>query len=207
MLRSRTPQAGGEALAPAEAEGPSKFLNQHIADANGNIRERTVNYDDLQLFLAGYQMPGHEAYTRRVEKAAAQVGGVHVLVNIDAEQLVRLQSRTSVVWSLTGGTGINDNPADAEHFGIAVVEAMGTGNIPVLTNRGGLQEIVAGNASHLCSTIKELAQKTYRILHLSDVEQTKLRAWAKSRSEVYGDDQFDARVIDLVYPSGDVDNN
>ena len=207
MLRSKTAPSPDQEGEPRPANGTDSSAKYRFADANGNIKTGNVNIDDLQLFLAGYQMPGHEAYTRQVERAAAMVGGVHVLVNIDAEQLVRLQSRTSVVWSLTGGTGVNDNPADAEHFGIAVVEAMGTGNIPILTDRGGLQEIVASNKSHLCSTIKELAQKTYRILHLSDPEQAKLRAWAKSRSEHYGDDQFDARVTDLVFLNGDVDNN
>lgn len=169
--------------------------------------ERTVDVNDLQLFLAGYQMPGHEGYTRQVGRAAARVGGVHVLVNIDAEQLVRLQSRTSIVWSLTGGTGVNDNPADAEHFGIAVVEAMGTGNIPILTDRGGLHELVGGNKSHLCSTIQELAKKTSRVLHLPHTEQAKLRTWARKLSDKYGDEEFDARVQDLIYLSGDVDNN
>ena len=76
-------------------------------------------------------------------------------------------SRSSVVWSLTGGIGPNDNPADAEHFGIAVVEAMSVGNIPVLRARGGLQEIVAHNSSHLCSSLEDFAQKTYQILHAS----------------------------------------
>ena len=166
-----------------------------------------VDIDRVQLFLAGYQMPGHEAYTRQVERAAAEVEGVHVLVNIDAEQLMRLQSRTSIVWSLTGGTGANDNPADAEHFGIAVVEAMGTGNIPILTDRGGLQELVGGNKSHLCSTIQELAKKTFRVLHLPDTEQAMLRTWARKLSDKYGDEEFDARVQDLIYLSGDVDNN
>ena len=69
-------------------------------------------------------------------------------MNIDAEQPMRLQSRTSIVWSLTGGTGANDNPADAEHL-VLQVEAMGTGNIPILTDRGGLQELVGGNKSLL----------------------------------------------------------
>ena len=75
---------------------------------------------------------------------------------------------------------------------------MSTGNVPVLTNRGGLQEIVAGNGSHLCSTIKQVAQRTFRILQLSELEQLKLRQWSRDRSERYGDDMFDNRVTDLL---------
>ena len=64
-----------------------------------------------------------------------QVGNVEVRINFGGAELAALMPRVSVVWSFTGGVGENNNPADSEHFGIAVVEAMSAGSIPVLVNR------------------------------------------------------------------------
>ena len=129
--------------------------------------------------------------------AAAHEEGVHVHVNINGSKLKRLMLRSSVVWSLTGGIGPNDNPADAEHFGIAVLEAMSVGNIPVLNARGGLQEIVAYNSSHLCSSLV-VRTKTYQILHASQKAKVVLRKWGRSRSELYSDNEFDLRVTKII---------
>ena len=70
-----------------------------------------------------------------------QVGNVEIRTNFGGAELAALMPRVAVVWSFTGGVGENTNPADSEHFGIAVVEAMSTGSIPVLVNRGGLREM------------------------------------------------------------------
>ena len=84
---------------------------------------------DIELFLLGYQMPGaaHVNYTNNIKMKAKQVGNVHVLVNARKQTLFRITSQASIVWSMTGGFGRSDNPADAEHFGIAVLDAMSLG--------------------------------------------------------------------------------
>ena len=61
----------------------------------------------------------------------SQVGNVKVLVNCGGGELKELLKSISIVWSFTGGVNSrkNSNPADAEHFGIAVVEALSAGNV------------------------------------------------------------------------------
>eukprot|EP00622_Pseudochattonella_farcimen_P005132 FR740684.1.p1 GENE.FR740684.1~~FR740684.1.p1 ORF type:complete len:320 (+),score=50.65 FR740684.1:42-962(+) len=115
------------------------------------------------LYLVGRQMPEarHAAYTDKVVQVAGQVGNVEVRINFGGAELAALMPRVSVVWSFTGGVGENNNPADSEHFGIAIVEAMSAGNIPVLLNRGGLREIVDRDENYLCSTLDEIAEKTF----------------------------------------------
>ena len=62
-------------------------------------------------------------------------------------QSVKILSQSIITWSLTGGFDFSakHHPADSEHFGIAVVEAMSYGCIPIFVNRGGLTEIVEKN--------------------------------------------------------------
>ena len=182
---------------------PMDVVDMSTGDGGEDGALENFREDRLKLYLVGYQMRSlkHKKYTKRVLDAAARVEGVHVQVNIDGSGLQQLMSRSSVVWSLTGGLGSNDNPADAEHFGIAVVEAMGVGNIPILRARGGLQEIVAHNSSHLCSSLQEFAQKTYQTLHASQQTQATLRKWSRSRSELYSDDEFDSRVTKIIRSS------
>ena len=119
-----------------------------------------------KLYLVGHQMPGgkHEAYTAKVKERAAKVGNVQVITNMGGAEMISLMKQVSVVWSFTGGLDSDPkhNPADSEHFGIAVVEAMSTGAIPVLVDRGGLRELVNGDPAHLSSTFDDFAFKTHR---------------------------------------------
>ena len=149
----------------------------------------------MTLYLVGHQMPGpvHEAYTDEVRALAAKVGNVEILSNIGGAQLKALMKTISVVWSFTGGVAPNENPADAEHFGIAVVEAMSAGAIPVLVDRGGLREIVNESPDHLCSSLDEFAVKTLRFFELGMAEQREQRRRARALAERFTEDQFNRR--------------
>ena len=127
-----------------------------------------------KLYLVGHQMPGekHEAYTAKVKERAAKVGNVQVITNMGGAEMISLMKQVSVVWSFTGGLDSDPkhNPADSEHFGIAVVEAMSTGAIPVLVDRGGLREIVNGDPAHLSSTFDDFAFKTHRYVECASLQ-------------------------------------
>jgi glycosyltransferase involved in cell wall biosynthesis len=63
------------------------------------------------------------------------------------------------------------NPADSEHFGIAVTEAMSAGAIPVLLRMGGLAELVPSNqVGRLVANVSDIVASTLEVLLLSDVQ-------------------------------------
>ena len=61
------------------------------------------------------------------------------------------------------------NPADTEHFGIAVTEAMSAGAIPVLLHMGGLAELVPSRrVGRLAADASEIVTSTLEVLLQSD---------------------------------------
>ena len=166
-------------------------------------REYQANSDrtlqNAQLFLVGYQMSGQKAkqYVDSIRQAAKKVDGVHILVNVSSSALKALQQKTSIVWSLTGGLAGNplegqhkNNPADAEHFGISVVEAMSAGNIPIVTKKGGLLEIMRNESNQVASSSYEMALKTKLFLTMAEQDMHRRRVWARQTSELFGDNHF-----------------
>ena len=138
-------------------------------------------------------MPRQTRYVQAVQALASKVGNVEILPNLGGAELKALMKTISVVWSFTGGVGYNDNPADSEHFGIAVVEAMSAGAIPVLVDRGGLREIVNESPEHLCSSLDDFAAKTLRFFQQGAAEQQAQRQKARALAERFTEAEFDRR--------------
>jgi len=63
------------------------------------------------------------------------------------------------------------DPADTEHFGIAVTEAMSAGAIPVLLHMGALAELVpSSHVGRLAQNSSEVVLSTLEVLSQSDAE-------------------------------------
>jgi glycosyltransferase involved in cell wall biosynthesis len=90
-------------------------------------------------------------------------GGYNVRFHTNASQreVHDLYKRSKVYWHATG-YGASD-PMSYEHFGIAPVEAISAGCVPVLINKGGLPEIVAECGGYLWNTISEVVGITSEI--------------------------------------------
>ena len=74
--------------------------------------------------------------------------------------------RARIFWH---ATGLNDDtdahPELAEHFGIATVEAMAAGCVPVVIDKGGQREIVEhGRTGFLWTTVDEMKACTLRLI-------------------------------------------
>ena len=123
------------------------------------------------------------------------VQNVKVLVGISRKRLVSVLEDSNIVWSITGmDNNEADDPADAEHFGIALLEAMSTGMIPLVLNKGGPVEIVDQFPKYLqISTVTELAESTSRLLQnsLSDLRELSERARATARDMNIFHKEFD----------------
>lgn len=73
---------------------------------------------------------------------------IELKVNIPKEELKNLYQQSSLFWHLCGLGG--KDPAETEHFGMAVVEAMQNKVVPIVFDGGGLREIVDHGQNGFC---------------------------------------------------------
>jgi glycosyltransferase involved in cell wall biosynthesis len=83
-----------------------------------------------------------------------------ICVNASRDEVRSGLARSKIFWHAMG-MDINEeeSPALLEHFGIATVEAMASGCIPIVVNKGGQREIVKhGETGFLCDSIEQFAE-------------------------------------------------
>lgn len=99
--------------------------------------------------------------------------------------------RAQIYWHATGfGEDLIRHPERAEHFGIATVEAMGAGAVPVVINAGGQKEIVEGGKNgFLWNTLEELQEKTLQLIYDEGLWQELSKA-SKERAKFFSERRF-----------------
>lgn len=105
--------------------------------------------DEWTLTLAGGSDVGR---TDEVDvlKAHAKKQPVEILENPSFSELKKLYSESTFFWSASGyGVNPSKEPNRMEHFGMAPVEAMAAGCIPILFKGGGHLEIVQDGVNGL----------------------------------------------------------
>jgi glycosyltransferase involved in cell wall biosynthesis len=132
----------------------------------------------------------NHTYFERVRQAGA---GASTLVeaNLDRARVKNLFERARIFWHATGlGEDPDAHPELAEHFGIATVEAMAAGCVPVVINRGGQPEIVQhGVTGFVWNTLDEL--RTYTQLLAEDhALWTRMSAAARARAHEFSRERF-----------------
>jgi glycosyltransferase involved in cell wall biosynthesis len=121
---------------------------------------------------------------------------IDVLLNCDLDTLNSHIGKASIYWHATGfGQDLRSHPERAEHFGIAPVEAMSAGAIPVVYALGGPAEIVQeGENGFIFSSESELVDRTFAITRFSDEVLANFRSAASTSSHRFSEEKFD---IDL----------
>jgi glycosyltransferase involved in cell wall biosynthesis len=124
-------------------------------------------------------------------RAAAGNAPIDFAVDPDAQTLSRLFERASLFWHAPGlGLDPEQFPAKMEHFGIATVEAMQAGCVPVVINRGGQPEIVRDGVDGLLwSTVVELQAAT-REAAADESRRAVLASSARQRATKYSRQAF-----------------
>lgn len=123
-----------------------------------------------ELHQAGWQLHFVGSNSRRAEardfttRLQEEARGYPVFFHFDAEleTLRGLLRRASIYWHATGyGLSADAHPDKQEHFGMATVEAMSAGVVPVVINSGGQLEIVRqGIDGFLWDDLRSLAENT-----------------------------------------------
>jgi len=128
--------------------------------------------------------------------------GADVIPNVDRALLVESYEAAKVFWHAAGfGADESSHPLDAEHFGIATVEAMAAGCVPVVVNKGAQPEIVEhGISGFLWNTPQELVAYTRRLI-LDDQHRARMSAAARARAAFFSRERFAERLFQLVNPA------
>jgi glycosyltransferase involved in cell wall biosynthesis len=176
--------------------------NQHMLITA--FRELLIYHPDATLVLAGGLAPGsvHREYLDMCRSLAVDLP---VTFQIDAErdEISALMESSSIYWH---GAGFDVDPElypeRCEHFGISLVEAMGSKLIPVVVGNGGPDEIVQfGVNGFKYQTVESLVRRTRLVFDLNDQNREMMRKAVRARFEEYFRFDFDAAWISLALKS------
>ena len=120
-----------------------------------------------RLNLIGFctMIPKEVAYLEELRRAARNLP-VTFVVNADRDVVLRHLAEARLFWHTTGlSDRETTDPSKMEHFGIATVEAMLAGCVPLAPAHGGQVEIVEhGSSGYLCRNTEELVEYSVRLV-------------------------------------------
>jgi len=120
--------------------------------------------NDWKLILAGGLLHGQSSYKDLEAKFSDK--RITLLSNPTFDEISHLYGKAAIYWH-AAGFGINTKlePEKAEHFGIATVEAMSAGAVPVVYEAGGQKEIVSDSQDgYFWRTVNDLVEKTHHLM-------------------------------------------
>lgn len=128
-------------------------------------------------------------------REAGEACGATVEANLERPRVRSLFEQARVFWHATGfGQDTDARPELAEHFGIATVEAMAAGCVPVVVDKGGSREIVShGINGFLWRTLDELKAFTFRLAQ-DDGLWHQMSAAARARARDFAGERFVQRL-------------
>jgi glycosyltransferase involved in cell wall biosynthesis len=121
--------------------------------------------DGWRLVLIGGCSPEHREYAMEVRRAAEGLP-VEVRLSAPGEFVDASLAAASIYWHAAGlNSDLLEHPDRAEHFGIAPVEAMSAGAVPVLFAAGGPAEVVQHDVNGLLyASIEDLVDQTRALI-------------------------------------------
>jgi glycosyltransferase involved in cell wall biosynthesis len=140
----------------------------------------------------------HQAYLNRIRDAAAGYP-ISIHPDISRAELESLYCQASIFWH---AAGYNEDerrwPERSEHFGIATVEAMCAGCIPVVIAKAGQNEIInPGVNGYSWTTLDELRTNTLKVIY--DPERARsLREGATKTSALFSYQAFSDKLTELL---------
>lgn len=154
---------------------------------------------DWKFVLAGGLSDEASArdYSERLRQSAEGLP-IEFRTNVSATELNELFSSSRFFWHAAGFEVPKDQPEKMEHFGIATVEAMSAGCIPIVYRAGGQEEIIQdGLNGFFWTSTAELVDRTLSLLN-DDQQSAKISKAATERSYEFGKDRFAEKLLALV---------
>jgi len=158
-------------------------------------------YTSWKLVLAGgsYQSEQNNSYLNYL-KDISKGFPIEIYVNPSFTELREIYAKSKIYWH-AAGYGVNENihPEETEHFGITIVEAMASGLVPVVVNKGGIPEIVTnGINGYLWDSFEELISKTELLFESPELVKT-LSIESQKASTKFSKEVFQKQFVDLIY--------
>jgi glycosyltransferase involved in cell wall biosynthesis len=138
------------------------------------------------------------SYLALVQEAARDLP-VEFAVNAERAAMCSQLAKAKIFWHTAGlYDNEQDKPYKAEHFGIATVEAMRAGCVPVVIASGGQREIVReGLDGFLCADLPGLIETTKAVAN-NEALLAGLAEQARSRSRNFSGEAFERRMREIV---------
>jgi glycosyltransferase involved in cell wall biosynthesis len=142
--------------------------------------------------------PDDDAYFQQV--AATALGGpVSVQANLPRAAVRALLTRARIFWHGAGlDADLESHPERAEHFGIATVEAMAAGCVPVVFDAGGQPEIVEHGVSGFLWKHRDELRSYTRLLAADEALWARMSAAAQAAAQKFSRQRFVREMSELA---------
>jgi glycosyltransferase involved in cell wall biosynthesis len=162
------------------------------------FKTHKTQFKSWRLILAGAALVQDKDYVQKLKKAIGRAP-IEIHENISFSLLSNFYGKAKIYWHAAGfGEDVVAHPEKAEHFGIATVEAMSAGCVPVVYNAGGQKEIVSdGENGFVWNDFTDLLGKT-QVLMTNQLKWEKMSAEAKKRAGEFSKERFCAHVTRLL---------
>ena len=158
------------------------------------LRDAGWSYDCMGAFS---KSDANQAYFDSL-LGLAREAGVTLRTNVTRDELAERYTEAKIFVHAAGLGDPEDRPELAEHFGIATVEAMAAGCVPIVVNKGGQPEIVEHGVSGLVwNSLAEL-KECIRLVASDDSLRRRLSAAARERACRFGTDRFVREMLPLI---------
>jgi glycosyltransferase involved in cell wall biosynthesis len=170
-----------------QAKRQDVLIHEFKRMAKTNISEYLKGW---RLVLAGGTDVGGKEYFNKLKKEAEGCP-IEFLENPSFNTLRDLYGRAKIFWSASGfGIDEEREPERVEHFGISTVEAMATGCVPLIVNKGGHKEIIEDKISgFLWNDETELLGTTLQLIKEENFRK-EMAARAIERSKIFSKNKF-----------------
>lgn len=150
-----------------------------------------------KLVLAGGIEVGSDKIIPQLEEMAKRYP-VEIIKSPRYSEVTELMGVSKMFWSAAGyGVNEEENPAQVEHFGITVVEAMAAKAVPLVVNKGGYKEIVKREAGVLWDKKEDLLRHALD-LSRDNTLLSQMAREANKQSEGFAVKNFEANFSELV---------
>jgi glycosyltransferase involved in cell wall biosynthesis len=149
---------------------------------------------------------GESSAEKHIFEAVRRLGeGVNgeARANLTRSELETLYSEGKIFWHAAGlGEVATTHPELSEHYGIATVEAMTAGCVPIVINKGAQPEIVEhGVSGFLWDSLEELRDYTLTLMRDDSLREKMAKAAQDRAARYFSRERFEqdfARILESV---------